>query len=184
MPLCFGTLFDFLCLYAQNPSLSFLLNAIPSGGVKHRVIKITNIREKINSIRGEVLSSASRIDFILGYKIRNYFFPKTNNKATILFWNVINTPLLNLDKKIYIYESIPYFKKLKNHQKVRKSLRFVQKLRNKMAHWELNEKESNLKNIVMFTLVGKYGKITINDSLIKDYRNHINFLLKEFGYSR
>ena len=52
-----------------------------------------------------------------------------------------------------------------------------------MAHWGLNEKESDLRNIVMFTLVGKYRKITITDSLIGDYRKHVNFLLKEFGYS-
>lgn len=147
-------------------------------------MKITKIREKLASIRGEVISSASRIDFILGYKIRNYFFPKANNKATILFWNVINTPLLNFDKKISLYGSIPYFKNLKNYQKIEESLRFVQKLRNIMAHWDLHEKESNFKNIAMFTLVGKYRKITINDTLINDYRKHIDFLLKEFGYSR
>jgi len=52
-----------------------------------------------------------------------------------------------------------------------------------MAHWELDEKKSNFKNIIMFTLVGKYRKITINDSLVEDYRKHVNFLLKEFGYS-
>jgi len=32
-------------------------------------------------------------------------------------------------------------------------------------------------------LVGKYRKIIVNDSLIENYRKHINFLLKEFGYS-
>ncbi|MCG2717490.1 MAG: hypothetical protein L6408_01470 [Nanoarchaeota archaeon] len=146
--------------------------------------EITKIREKLDLIRGEVISSASRIGFILGYKLRKYFFHKTNNKATILFWNVINSPLLNFDKKINLYESIPYFKKSKNYQKIKESLRFIQKLRNIMAHWELHEKESSLKSIVMFTLVGKYRKITINDALIKDYRKHIDFIIKEFGYSR
>jgi hypothetical protein len=146
-------------------------------------MKITKIREKLDSIRGEVISSTSRIDFILGYKLRTYFFPKTNSKATILFWNVINTPLLNFDKKISLYETIPYFKKLKGYPRIKKSLRFVQRLRNIMAHWELDEKKSNFKNIIMFTLVGKYRKITINDSLVEDYRKHVNFLLKEFGYS-
>ena len=53
-----------------------------------------------------------------------------------------------------------------------------------MAHWELHEKESSLENIVMFTLVGKYKKITINDNLIKDYKRHTDFLLKRFSYSR
>ena len=144
-------------------------------------MKITKSREKLDSIRGEVISSTSRIDFILGYKLRTYFFPKTNSKATILFWNVINTPLLNFDKKISLYETIPYFKKLKGYPRIKKSLRFVQKLRNIMAHWELDEKKSNFKNIIMFTLVGKYRKITINDSLVEDYRKHVNFLLKEIG---
>src|SRR3989344_6514570 len=147
-------------------------------------MKISEIRGKLDLVRGEVISSASRIDFILGYKLRTYFFPKTNNKATILFWNVINSPLLSFDKKISLYESIPYFQKLKNHQKIKESLRFVQMLRNIMAHWELHEKESSLKKIIMFTLVGKYKKITINDNLIKDYKRHINFLLKRFSYSR
>lgn len=147
-------------------------------------MSVTKIREKLDLIRGEVISSASRIGFILGYKLRKYFFPKTNDKATILFWNVINSPLLNFDKKINLYESIPYFKRLKNYQKIKKSLRFVQKLRNIMAHWELDEKKSNFRNIVMYTLVGKYRKITINDSLVEDYRKHITSLLKEFGYSR
>jgi len=146
-------------------------------------MKITETREKLDSIRGEIISSTSRIDFILGYKLRTYFFPKTNSKATILFWNVINTPLLNFDKKISLYETIPYFKKLKGYPRIKKSLRFVQKLRNIMAHWELDEKKSNFKNIIMFTLVGKYRKITINDSVVEDYRKHVNFLLKEFGYS-
>ncbi len=146
-------------------------------------MKITKIREKLDLIRGEVISSASRIGFTLGYKLRTYFFPKTNNKATILFWNVINSPLLNFDKKISLYESIPYFKKLKNYQRIKTSLRFVQKLRNIMAHWELDEKRSDFKNIVMFTLVGKYRKITINDNLVEDYRKHTISLLKEFGYS-
>jgi hypothetical protein len=46
---------------------------------------------------------------------------------------------------------------------------------------ELDEKKSNFKNIIMFTLVGKYRKITINDSLVEDYRKHVNFLLKGIG---
>jgi hypothetical protein len=142
------------------------------------------IKRKLDLIRGEVISSATRVEFILGYRLRTYFYPKRNNKSTILFWNVINTPYLNFDNKIGIYESIPYFKKLKGYNKIRESLRFIQKLRNQMAHWELDEKESKLENIVMFTLVGKYRKIVINNRLIEEYRKHINFLLKKMGYNR
>ncbi|MFA5780618.1 MAG: hypothetical protein WC947_10865 [Elusimicrobiota bacterium] len=142
------------------------------------------IRGKLDLIRGEVISSATRVEFVLGYRLRKYFFPKSNNKATILFWNVINTPYLTFDNKIGIYESIPYFKKLKSHTKISKSLRFIQKLRNQMAHWQLDEKESKLEKIIMFTLVGKYRKITINDNLVENYRKEIAFLIKKFGYSR
>jgi len=142
------------------------------------------IKEKLDLIRGEIISSASRIEFILGYRLRKYFFPKTNNKATILFWNIINTPFLSFDNKISIYESTPYFKRLKDCPKIKKSLRFVQRLRNVMAHWELSERESNLDKIVMFTLVGKYKKITINEKLIQEFEKHFNFLLKKFGYSQ
>ncbi len=142
------------------------------------------INRKLDLIRGEVISSATRVEFVLGYRLRKYFFPKSNNKATILFWNVINTPYLSFDNKIGIYESIPYFRKLKSHTKISESLRFIQKLRNQMAHWQLDEKESKLDKIIMFTLVGKYRKITINDNLVENYRKEIAFLLEKFGYSR
>jgi hypothetical protein len=142
------------------------------------------IREKLDLIRGEIISSAARIEFVLGYRLRKYFFPKTSNKATILFWNVINTPYLTFDNKINIYESLPYFKKLKGYSTIKKSLRFVQRTRNMMAHWDLDEKESDLKNIFMFTLVRKYRKVTINNNFVEDYRKHVRFLLKKFGYNR
>jgi hypothetical protein len=145
---------------------------------------ITSINSKLDSIRGTIISSTTRIEFILGYSLRTYFFPKTNNKATILFWNVFNSPFLTFDDKISIYESIPYFQRLKKYQKIKESLRFVQKLRNTVAHWELDEKKSTIQDIVMFTLVGKYRTETINDTIIENFKNHINFLLKEFGYVR
>ena len=141
------------------------------------------IRDKLDLIRGEVISSAARIEFVLAYRLRRYFFPKTNNKATILFWNVMNTPYLTFDNKISIYESIPYFQRLKSYPDIKKSLRFVQQLRNRMAHWTLDEVQSDPDNIVIYTLVARYKKMTITDSVVKDYRRQISFLLKTFGYS-
>jgi len=147
-------------------------------------MSINLIKRRLDSVRGEIISSASRIEFILSSRLKKYFFPKNNNKATILFWNVFNSPFLNFDNKISIYESIPYFQRLKNYQKIKESLRFIQRLRNGVAHWDLDEKDSTLENIVIYTLVRKYRKITINDSLIKNFKKHVNFLLKKFGYVR
>jgi hypothetical protein len=53
-----------------------------------------------------------------------------------------------------------------------------------MAHWELDERNSDLENIVMFTLVSKYRKITVNSSLIEEFEKHEKFLLKKFGCTR
>lgn len=145
---------------------------------------LVEIERELDSIRGTIISSTSRIEFILGYRLRRYFYPKTNNKSAILFWNVINTSYLSFDSKISIYESIPYFKKLKCYPKVKTSLRFIQRLRNIMAHWELDEKDSDLENIVMYTFIPKYRKITVNSSLIEEYKKHEKFVLKELGYSR
>ena len=139
-------------------------------------------KEKLDLIRGEIISSATRIEFVLGYHIRRYFFPKSNNKATILFWNVINSPYLTFDNKISIYESIPQFKKTKGYSTIKESLRFVQKFRNIMAHWNLDEKESIPENIIMFTLTGKYRKTIVNDIVMEEYRHKITFLLNKFGY--
>ena len=88
------------------------------------------------------------------------------------------TPSANLAS---YYAGTAYLR-LKDYKKIKESLRFIQKLRNSMAHWELAEKESTLEDIVIYTLVGKYRKITINTNLIKNFKKHINFLLKKFGY--
>jgi len=142
------------------------------------------IKDELDSIRGEIISSALRIEFILGYSLRVFFHPTNSKKSAILFWNVLNSQYLTFDAKISIYESIPYFKKLKSYKKVSESLRFIQRLRNRVAHWEIDERGSTLENIVIFTLSGKYRKITINNNLIKEYKKHIAFLLKHFGYNR
>ena len=146
--------------------------------------EIVEIKEKLDSIRGSIISSASRIEFILGSRLQKYFFPKRNNKSTILFWNVLNAPYLSFDDKISIYESIPYFKKLKVYPQIKISLRFIQRLRNIMAHWDLDERRSNPQKITMYNLVGRYRTIGINQSLMDEFDKNVAFLIKQFGYSR
>lgn len=93
------------------------------------------IRKKLNLFRGKIISDATVIESALGWRLRTYFFPKTNRQATIFYWNIINTPYFSFDRKISLYEKIPYFKKLKRYSRVKNSLRFVQRLRNALAHW-------------------------------------------------
>ena len=111
------------------------------------------IRNKLNWFKGHVISAATVIEGALGWRLRTYFFPKTSRKATIFYWYIINTPHLGFDRKISLYEQIPYFKRLKRYPRVKESLRFIQRLRNALAHWELDEKMSSENEIVVYNPV-------------------------------
>jgi len=139
------------------------------------------MREKLSWFRGNIISDATVIEGALGWRLRTYFFPKTNRQASIFYWYIINTPQFSFDKKISLYEQIPYFKKLKQYSKVKNSLRFVQRLRNALAHWELDEKMSDENEIVVYSPV-TLKRLKINDELMEEFKEHEKFLLKTFGW--
>lgn len=86
-------------------------------------------------------------------------------------------------KKISLYEQIPYFKKLKQYPKVKNSLRFVQRLRNAVAHWELDEKMSDGNEIFIYNPVTLEG-LKLDDKLMEKFKEHEKFLLKIFGWEQ
>ena len=141
------------------------------------------IREKLSRFRGNIISDATVIEGALGWRLRTYFFPKTNRQSSIFYYNIINTPYFSFDKKISLYEQIPYFKKSKKYAKVKDALRFIQKLRNALAHWELDEKMSNPNEIIIsdpFT----FKRLKLDDKLIEKFKEHEKFLLKIFGWEQ
>ncbi len=139
------------------------------------------MKEKLSRFRGNIISDATVIEGALGWRLRSYFFPKTNRQASIFYWYIINTPQFSFDKKISLYQQIPYFKKLKQYSKVKNSLRFVQRLRNALAHWELDEKMSNENEIVIYSPV-TLKRLKINDELTEEFKEHEKLLLKTFGW--
>ena len=138
------------------------------------------ISEKLSWYRGNIISDATVIEGFLGWKLRTYFFPKTNRQAGIFYWHIINTPHFSFDKKISLYEQIPYFQKLKQYPKVKRSLRFIQQFRNAVAHWELDEWESNEKEIVIHN-PSIIKKIKMNSKSMAEFKEHEKFILKTFG---
>ena len=147
------------------------------------------IREKLSLFRGTIISDATVIETALGWNLRTYFFPKTNRQASIFYYYIINTSHFSFDKKISLYEQIPYFKKLKRYPQVKNSLRFVQKLRNAVAHWELDEKMSNEDEIVIYNPVNFKGwekaqRLKLNDETMERFQKHEKFLLKVFGWEQ
>ena len=141
------------------------------------------IREKLSWFRGNIISDTTVIEGALGWRLRTYFFPKTNRQASIFYWYIINTSHFSFDKKISLYEQIPYFKKLKQYPKVKNSLRFVQRLRNSVAHWELDEKMSDENEIVIYNPV-TLKRVKLDDKLMEEFKEHEKFLLKVFGWEQ
>ena len=141
------------------------------------------IREKLSWFRGNIISDVTVIEGALGWRLRTYFFPKTNRQASLFYWYIINTPYFNFDKKISLYEQIPYFMGLKQYPKVKNSLRFIQKLRNAVAHWELDEKMSNENEIVIYNPV-TLKRLKLDDKLMEEFKEHEKFLLKIFGWKQ
>ena len=139
------------------------------------------IWEKLSWFRGNIISDATVIETALGWNLRTYFFPKTNRQASIFYYYIINTSHFSFDKKILLYEQIPYFKKLKRYPQVKNSLRFVQKLRNAVAHWELDEKMSNKNEIIICNPV-TFERVKLDDKLMEEFKEHGKFT-KSFCFS-
>ena len=141
------------------------------------------IRGKLSLFRGNIISDATVMETALGWRLRTYFFPKTNQQASDFLYYIIETPYFSFDKKISLYEQIPYFKKLKQYQRVRKSLRFVQQLRNAVAHWELDEKMSNESEIIIYSPI-TFKRLKLNDETLRRFQEHEKILLKAFGWEQ
>jgi hypothetical protein len=141
------------------------------------------IREKLSLFRGTIISDVTIIERALGWRLRTYFFPKTNQQASDFLYYIIETSHFSFDKKILLYEQIPYFKKLKQYSKVKNSLRFVQRLRNKLAHWDLDEKLSNENEIIIFSPVN-FKRLKLNNGLMEKFQEHEKILLKVFGWEQ
>ncbi len=147
------------------------------------------IREKLSWYRGTIISDATIIERALGWRLRTYFFPKNNQQASDFLYYVIETPHFSFDKKISLYEQIPYFKKLKQYSAVKDSLRFVQTLRNALAHWNLDEKMSNGNEVVIYNPANFKGwekaqRLKLNNETMGKFQEHEKFLLKVFGWEQ
>ena len=142
---------------------------------------IVDIRKKLNSIRGEILSGATEIESALGWRLRTYFFPKTNQQSSIFYWDIINDRHFGFDKKISLYEKIPYFKRLKQYPKMIKALRLVQKLRNSVAHWDLEIGASSITNIILWN-PSNLKRIHLDKNILQEFRDSEIYILKNFRF--
>ena len=150
--------------------------------------KISNVNkkiiiEKLSLFRGTIISDATVIEKALGWRLRTYFFSKTNQQASDFLYYIIETSHFSFDKKISLYEQIPYFRKLSQYSKVKDSLRFVQQLRNALAHWNLDEKLSNNNEVVIYN-PNTFKRLKLNNEMMRKFQEHEKVLLKVFGWEQ
>ena len=137
------------------------------------------IRDKLSLFRGTILSDSTVIESALAWRLRTYFFPITNRQASLFHYLIIQK--LTFDEKITLYENIPSFRRAKRFKDVKKSLRFIQKIRNALAHWELWEADSNESEIIIMNIM-TFKTLKLNDKLMDEFKENDKFLLKVFGW--
>lgn len=138
--------------------------------------KITN---KLTEIRGKVIGECIEIDGMLTVDITNYFFKKNSQQKTLFYWLILNTRKFELEDKIQLFEKIDYFKKRKYYIKVKESLRYIQQLRNKLAHWELIVNKSKPEAIVLRDTI-KVNDFILTNQVVNDFEKHKDYLMKFF----
>ena len=140
--------------------------------------KKKRLEKRLNRIRGKILSDSIEIEFLLTERIHKFFHPRQDYRGTAFYWHVLNTRKFSFDDKIQLFENIPYFQKLKSYRSIKSSLKFVRRLRNQLAHWELLEKKSRLDHIILQDPI-KAKEVTINAELLEEFDKRKDILLSK-----
>lgn len=135
--------------------------------------------EKVTKCRGYIISDATEVEIALDWRLRLYFFPKRGQKAATFHDRILNSGQFSFDKKISLYESVGYFKRLKQYPKVKISLRFIQKFRNALAHWQWAEWDKNKQEIILYS-PDMSREIRLCKRTVLEFREHVHFVLKAF----
>lgn len=118
---------------------------------------------------GEILNMALGIENNLEFFISNYFIKPQNSKT--FFFNDLFMISSNFEKKIRIFREISKREEFNETEtnKIIQSIKFVQKTRNKVAHWQA---EKTIKNIIRFRKRTSRTRVEdvleLTDQLMKD----------------
>jgi len=137
------------------------------------------IHQKLTDIRGKIIGECIEIEESLTIRLADYFFHRNSKQKTLFYWLILNPK--RFEDKIKLFEKIDYFKKRKYYLKVKSSLRYVQDLRNKLAHWELIINRSEPDSIVLMNPINLlYFPIT--NKVLEEFYDNIRTLNRFFGY--
>lgn len=125
--------------------------------------------EKLNKIRGDVISHSLNVENFLTFTILKYFHRTGSEKSKVFYNNVLNTRLFSFEDKINLFEKIPRYQKLKKFEKIKTNLREIQRTRNKLAHWVINKKKSKKDQFVIENPINKNQFLIIDDKFVEEF---------------
>jgi len=123
----------------------------------------------LRKIRGGIISESILVELDLNSVLHSYFFSKNSEKSRVFYWKILNTRNISFEDKIRIFKEAPSFKKWKKHNEIIESLKFIQKLRNQVAHWDVDHHNSRTGKIMIYNPIKIGKKITIDKTLLKKF---------------
>ncbi|GEM_PF-5953032 len=132
-----------------------------------------NIKE-FNKWKGEILSSALSVESNLEIFIADYLFEVLSEKRNFFIFVVLQK--LDFNKKVEIFKEI--CKRNLNKEDIKnifdtaiKSIRYVQEIRNKVAHWETHITAKNEIQLQRRTdYIEEKDMINLDENLIKNFK--------------
>jgi hypothetical protein len=143
--------------------------------------KREGLENRLAYVRGKILSSSVEVELSLGSFLCDYFFKKNSPRKTTLFWLVLNP--LDFNKKIQLFKKIPYLKKRKNHDKVVKSLKYIQTVRNRVAHDFLIVHKSEWDRLVIRD-PRKPNDLILDENLLSKFDDNVKYLTQALFYRK
>lgn len=132
--------------------------------------------KEFNMIRGNIIANAIEIEDRLTFRLGSYFYPKSSQKSADFFWRILNTHKFSFYDKIELFKDISYFKKLKKYKQIARSLAFVKKIRNVVAHWELLESKSTSGSWILQS-PRTAEDFKLNNKKIRKFEEETKFLI-------
>jgi hypothetical protein len=144
-----------------------------------KVDKREALENRFAYVRGKILSDSVEVELNLEGFICDYFFKKNSHRKNALFWYLLSP--LDFNRKIQLFEKIPYLKKRKNHDKVVKSLKYIQSVRNRVAHDFLMVPKSEWNKLVIRD-PKKLNDFILDENLLSKFDENVRYLMLTLLY--
>lgn len=140
------------------------------------------IETLLKKVRGHILSETVLVEIDLTIEIENYFFKRNNKKSRIFRNHILGSKKFTFNDKIDLFEVVLKVKKSKNKDQIMEDLRFIKKLRNFVAHGDMQRSKSTQKKIILCD-IDNSKQLEINNKDIEKFNECICNFHKKICHS-